>query len=202
MNDIMKKLIEEITDLEWDMFSSVENQGGKASCQSRPVTFNIMRSSQLKTWSAEILMSYRNDLLEAKQAGRNLCTEKYGYMMESTVPKEYEKIKPFLPVTDEKTMELIREIVAINLDWEKTVDEQYPNLRANGRPLYREQDTPVFTSVETYLTGELKTYSPATIRLLYDYTLACRDQGRNLAKDNLEIIVLSYGYASLEEAES
>lgn len=196
-----QKLIEEIIKMEWTMFSAVENQGGKASCQSQPDTFMIMRESQMKTWTEEILASYENDLKTAENEGRNLCSEKYAYMMESTAPEEYLNIKAYLPATEPEKMQQIREIVAVNLEWEKETDRNYPNLCAGGRPLKKEQDTPFFTSVETYLTGELRTYSCQTIRLLHQFTMKCMDENRNLAKENLENIVLAYGYSTLDEAE-
>lgn len=198
-NDKLKK---EIIDLEWEMFSTVENQGGKAICQSRPETFTIMRDSQLETWNTEILLSYRSDLLQAKAKGRNLCSEKYGYMMASTVPDEYEKIRHLLPAIEPEKQEMIDEIVSVNLVWEQDVDQRYPKLRKQGRPLKKELDTPEFTSVETYLSGELQTYSLQTIRLLREYTLYCKEQGTNLAEENLKNIIRSYGYHSLDEAES
>lgn len=197
-----KELITDIVDMEWEMFAAVENQGGKASCQSRPDTFEIMRVSQLETWSEEIRQSYLSDLKRAKAQGRNLCSEKYGYMMESTAPSEYRKIKKYLPETDPDVMFMIRKIVAVNLAWEEQVDQAYPRLRANGRPLRKEQDTPYFTSVETYLTGELRTYSKQTIQQLYEYTLRCDEEGENLALKNLENIVHAYGYATLQDAEA
>lgn len=196
-----KDTMQEIIELEWQMFSTVENQGGKASCQSKSDTFEIMRRSQLDTWTEEVRQSYLLDLKRANAQGRNLCSEKYGYMMESTVPSEYEKIKKYLPETDPEVMFMIRKIVAVNLKWEKLVDQQYPRLRANGRPLLKEQDTPFSTSVETYLTGELRTYSKHTIRKLFEYTLKCDDEGQNLALENLENIVLAYGYPNLQAAE-
>lgn len=194
--------IKEIVEREWEMFSNVNNIGGKAECQNQPDTFRIMRKSQVLVWTPEIRESYIDDLRQAKAAGRNLCEEKYGYMMESTVPEEFENIKDMLPAVSEKKMELIRRIVRINLEWEQAIDEKYKKLRAQGRPLRKEQDTPYDTSVETYMTGELKTYSEKTIRLLYDHTDQCQKNGCNLAYEILKNMVMEYGYASVEEAEA
>lgn len=194
--------IENIIGMEWEMFSNVDNEGGKAECQNQPDTFRIMRKSQFLAWTFEIRDSYLIDLKQAKKAGRNLCAEKYGYMMESTFPEEYEGIKDMLPDIEKAKMEQIRQIVQINLEWDQEMDEKYKKLRANGRPLRKEQDTQYATSVETYMTGELKTYSEKTIQLLYEYTIQCKENGRNLAYDILKNMVTEYGYDSVEAAEA
>ena len=86
------ELMSEIIKLEWEMFSHVSNVGGPASCQMRPDTFKIMRKSQAATWSDELLASYLEDLKAATRDGRNIMTEKYARMMESTFPEEYRKL--------------------------------------------------------------------------------------------------------------
>ena len=40
------------------------------------------------TWTDPLLDSYLADLVEAERVGRNLVTEKYGRMMESTAPQD------------------------------------------------------------------------------------------------------------------
>ena len=47
--------VEGIVDIEWTMFDQVHNIGGRASCQEDPRTFFIMRSSQLRAWSPDML---------------------------------------------------------------------------------------------------------------------------------------------------
>ena len=84
-----KTLVDAVVTAEWEMFSNVQNVGGKASCQMDPKTFRIMRSSQMDNWDDELLGSYLEDLLNARLEGRNLVTEKYARMMESTFPEEY-----------------------------------------------------------------------------------------------------------------
>lgn len=91
------ELMSEIIKLEWDMFSHVSNVGGPASCQMRPDTFKIMRKSQAATWSDELLASYLEDLKTATREGRNIMTEKYARMMESTFPEEYRKLAAIPP---------------------------------------------------------------------------------------------------------
>ena len=193
-------LIAQIVAQEWAMFNDVQNAGGRASCQNNPREFEIMRSSQLKTWSEDVLQSYLHDLTSAAYTGRNMLTEKYAYMMENTHPEEFAQIKQFLPEVSPEVRVKIDEIVDINLDWQKEADEKYPNLRAKGRPLTSKEDTAYETSFETYLRGELKTYSAETIMRLHAYTLACLEKHYNMAIANLQNMIGQYGYASLEDA--
>ena len=66
-NSIILKVLE----LEWEMFIGVSNIGGTASCQEDPKTFKIMRTSQFLTWSEDTLKSYLDDLITAREYGRN-----------------------------------------------------------------------------------------------------------------------------------
>ena len=66
---------------------------------------------------------------------------------------------------------MIEKIIAINLKWKVEIADQYPNLTERGRVIYSKEDTCNFTSFETYLRGELRTYSPNTIQLYYAMTL-------------------------------
>ena len=79
--DVKKEYTASIIRMEWELFDKVQNIGGRASCQDQWSTFQIMRSSQLLAWTPELLSSYQNDLLEAKAAGRNPLSEKYGYII-------------------------------------------------------------------------------------------------------------------------
>jgi hypothetical protein len=58
-----KTLVDAVVTAEWEMFSNVQNVGGKASCQMDPKTFRIMRSSQMDNWDDELLGSYLADTL-------------------------------------------------------------------------------------------------------------------------------------------
>lgn len=194
-------VLEEVIALEWDMFSKVSNKGGKASCQSAPGTFVIMRHSQLDGWPKELLTSYRADLRSARQEGRNLVAEKYARMMESTHPEEYVHLSSELPVRTEYDLNLIEEIVAVNLAWKEEILRLFPALSGRGRALRTSEDTPWLTSFETYLRGELKTCSHETLLLLREHTLTQKAQGQNAVRDTLLRQARQYGYASLEEAE-
>ncbi len=196
-----KSVTEKIVELEWEMFSNVSNVGGKASCQSDRQTFQIMRLSQAETWPEEVLASWLNDLETAQKDSRNLMSEKYAWMMESSFPDEFARISDKLPHIDEDALTMIEEMVNLNLDWKLATEEKYPFLSGRGRPLRATQDTPWGTSFETYLRGELKTYSPETVRRLWQHTRNMLQQGVNMAEMELLNQVRRYGYQSLEEAE-
>ena len=201
MMDAKKDVIRELCELEWTMFDRVQNEGGRASCQNDPAFFKKMRACQFESWSEPLLESYKRGVEEAARQGRNPLAEKYAFMMERTHPRDFENIRESLPPVSEEARSLIAAISKIQLDWEREVDSAYPHMRAGGRPLTSDGDTPWQTSFETYLDGELKTYSLETLRLYADYGEKCRAEGRNLAKEVAEHTARAYGYASLEDAE-
>lgn len=198
----MEQTVEQIVALEWQMFDKVHNRGGRAACQDDARTFSIMRSSQLEAWTEEMRQSYWRDLQDAQAVGRNPLAEKYGYMMERTNPQEYAQIRDQLPARTPEKEALIAPICAAHVAWLEQMAERYPTLAGRGRAIRREQDSPVSTSFETYLWGELATYSLQTLRLYAAYVAQLREQGRNLNGEILLNTVRQYGYASLDEAEA
>ena len=74
-----KELVNEIIDLELDMFVNVRSRY-PVSCQENPKAFRLHRGSQFLVWSEETLLSYRDDLVEAAAKGDNLMTLKYARM--------------------------------------------------------------------------------------------------------------------------
>ncbi len=195
-----KELILKIIDKEFEMFQNVKDMYGRASCQDDPKTFKIMRASQFVSWSAEALESYLNDLDEAAAGNRNLLAEKYARMMQSTMPLKYFEIKHLLPELDPETILLVNKIVAIEVEWQKEAMNKYPDIVGRGRPIYSSQDNSMSTSMETYIRGELLTYSRKTLELYYKNCLGLKSKGINGALTTLLFTVKKYGYSTLEEA--
>lgn len=199
--ETMNGNVKAIVEMEWKLFDQVQNIGGRADCQDNRTTFFIMRSSQLMAWNTAMLDSYYDDLLAAHQSGRNLLTEKYAYMMERTSPEEFAGICDALPPRSKQKDIEIDEICAAHVQWQEELAAQYPKLTGNGRPIRRSADSKYCTSFETYLWGELATYSEKTIQLYVSYVRRLQREGENLCKMILENTIFQYGYASLEQAE-
>lgn len=197
----IRTLADEITAMEWQQFTQVKNQGGRASCQEDPYTFDIMRKSQFYTWDLPVLESYQEDLKEAKQSGWNLLTEKYARMMEHTAPEEYDALKDRLPYRDPARKVLEELLVSLMMDWTRETAEKFPSVMSMGRSLSASEDGMFNTSSETYLKGELGTYSDKTLKLYAAMLLKRMKDGRNPVRETLEHTVAFYGYPSLEEAE-
>jgi len=193
-------LTNEIVTLEWEMFRNVKGIGGRASCQEDYATFKINRVSQARSWSEPALESYFEDLEKAKRQGRNLLSEKYARMMASTSKSEYESIKNLLPPLEDDIFPVVEKIVDIVIGWEQEMMEKYPHLIRRGRPIYSSQDTPDVTSLETYLRGELLTYSKKTLLLLQEHYHEQKTANINGSEIILGHIIKQHGYTSLEEA--
>ncbi|BDR52525.1 hypothetical protein KIM372_04320 [Bombiscardovia nodaiensis] len=196
-------LRERIVKHEWDQFQQVDNEGGRANCQGNWPTFHQMRLSQFKVWPRELLESYAHDLDQADSEGRNLLTEKYGRMMESTAPDEYRRnIAPHLPKLGIERQSHQERIIKQQVAWADEFRQHYPKLGQEMRILRTADDTPTDTSFETYLRGELSTYSPQTLRLYEKMLLFRMSQRRNITQETLLATVQQAGYESLEEAEA
>ena len=197
----MEPLVREIVDTEWDLFDKVRNRGGRAACQDDANTFFIMRSSQLAAWTTAMRESYFCNLQAAKRQGRNPLAEKYGYMMERTSPEEYAEICGQLPFLNEEKRQVIDTICAVQVAWLETLSRYYPGLTRRGRAIHQSADTLWTTSFETYLRGELSTYSMNTLGLYWNYVVSLQAAGENMNEMVLRNTVEQYGFSSLEEAE-
>lgn len=194
-------LVEQLVKLEWQNFDKVKNEGGRADCQDDWGTFSIMRTSQYLTWTEEMLQSYIQDFEAAMAKGWNLITEKYGRMMESTAPERFNEIKDQFPVLPEEKKAIIEEIVKIQVAWMEDFACNYPYMAGNSRVIHTSEDTLFSTSFETYLRGELGTYSDRTLDLYGRFIVSYLQAGKNLTKDIMTNTALLYGYESLEKAE-
>ncbi len=195
--------IRKILAIEWKMFHAVPNiGGGVSSCQLDPKTFAANRTAQFVSWSTEALESYQADLADAAANDRNLLAEKYARMMKSTAPKEYARLQHLLPTVDDEAWPLIEETAEIVVGWEEALSRKYPNIIARARPLRSFEDTAHATSLETYLKGELATYSLKTLRLYHQNVLRQKAENVNGAEITLKFLTGQYGYRTLEEANS
>ncbi|WP_419497812.1 DUF4125 family protein [Bifidobacterium pullorum] len=196
-------LVEEVIRREWDQFQRTENEGGRASCQGNWPMFHQMRASQFMTWPEDLLRSYLDDLDEANRVDRNLVTEKYARMMASTAPDEYrERIEPFIPRLSDERVARQERVIAVQVAWARDFRGRYPKLGAAMRVLTTAEDTLEDTSFETYLRGELGTYSDRTMALYEAMVEDLRSAGRNLTEQTVANTVRLGGFADLEEAES
>ncbi|WP_337647714.1 DUF4125 family protein [Bifidobacterium pullorum] len=196
-------LAEEVIRREWDQFQRTENEGGRASCQGNWPMFHQMRASQFMTWPEDLLRSYLDDLDEANRVGRNLVTEKYARMMASTAPDEYrERIEPFIPRLSDERVARQERVIAVQVAWARDFRGRYPKLGAAMRVLTTAEDTPEDTSFETYLRGELGTYSDRTMALYEAMVEDLQAAGRNLTEQTVANTVRLGGFADLEEAEA
>lgn len=195
------ELIDTIVRIEWEDFLHVNNEGGVASCQRRPDTFKIMRTSLLQTYSDELLESYLDDVSTASATGRSLMTEKYAWMMENTDDTAFKQIESRLPLLPYEVCERIEHIVKFFLVWQAQANVLFPRMAEGGRPLLSEDDKPDSTSFESYLRGELKSYSARTIAIYERYAISCWHNGVNLAIANMDNIARQYGYANATDAE-
>lgn len=196
-----RELAEEIARLEFEAFDKVKNEGGRAVCQNDWSTFSIMRKSQYLTWNRTMLIQYFYDFYREFHDGRNLIEEKYGRMMESTAPEKYEEIKDHFPELSPEKKAIIEQITALQVNWMEEFCAQYPVLGGNARNIHTYEDTAYDTSYETYLRGELGTYSDKMLEMYGRYVVEYARLGRNPAYDIMKNSVKMYGYKSVEEAE-
>ena len=203
MNTEKEKQIDQIIEVEWEMFQKVQNIGGRAQCQDDFETFWIMRTSQYENWSDSMRAVYLKYLLRCREEDRNLVTEKYARMMEYTDTKYYDTyLAPAMPPVPHVNYRLINQILVHLLAWEQDFARRYPKLAARSRPITSEEDAGGFTSMETYARGELLTYPTELLQLYLDYTDELSHQGQSLSVMIEDTMVKLYGYKSIDEAES
>ncbi len=197
-----QELAMKIAKLEFEAFDKVSNEGGRASCQDDWRTFNIMRRSQYLTWDKTMLLQYLYDFEREMSLGHNLITEKYGRMMESTAPERYKEIASNFPELTEEKKAIIEQIVKIQVDWMEEFAAKYPAMGERARRIKTSQDNAFETSYETYLRGELGTYSDKMLELYARFIVGLSSHNSNLAYETMLNTAKLYGYDSLERAEN
>lgn len=196
-----KSLVDKIARLEFKAFDEVKNEGGRASCQDDWPTFSVMRKSQYLTWNEQMLVQYLYDFTREYERGHNLITEKYGRMMESTAPHKYDEVKAYFPQISEQKKAIIEQVVAIQMGMTDEFGKDYPLLSQNTRSFHSFEDNYFNTSYETYLRGEISTYSDKMLQLYAGYVVNCVRNGINIAKETIGNTAKLCGYSSLDEFE-
>jgi hypothetical protein len=181
-----EKIMAAIVELELEMFLAVPADGSY-SCQQDPAGFRLHRKAQFSIWSEDTLQSYLDDLNQAKADDFNLMTIKYG-RMQNIIPREN-----FNP--------LIEDMLAVQSRWQAEMIQKYPHLMAGARHQSQPDDSADETSFETYLKGELETYSDATLALLYRDILQLVKAGVNGSEKIYDYLVKEMGYDSLTAAD-
>ena len=192
-----EKIIEKILEKEWKYFSNLNNIGGRADCQDNREDFIIMRKSQWETFNEETLLSYLEDL----NSKNNPLFQKYAQMMKYNSPEEYKKIKDILEKASDEKTDLVNKIMFIYMEWEKEFFERYPIFSSMGRPLYSSEDDNIETSIETYLRGELLSYSEKTLKLYLNYVIDNKEKNINLAIKNMDNLARMQGFNDSDDVE-
>ena len=196
-------LAESIVRHEWNQFQQTNNEGGRASCQGNWPVFHQMRLAQFLTWPEELQTSYAKDLDDADAVGRNLITEKYGRMMASTWPSQFhETIEPYIPKLSDARVARQERVISQQVQWAADFRSRYPKLGDAMRVLTTAEDTQEKTSFETYLRGELGTYSDRTFALYETMIESKRKAGENITEQTLLNTVLLGGFDGLDDAEA
>jgi len=79
--------------------------------------------------------------------------------------------------------------------------ERYPKAAGNARSIHTWEDNPFNTSYETYLRGEISTYSDETLDLYGRFIAGLCMEGKNLAEMTMNNSAVLYGYQSIEDLE-
>ena len=163
-------LIISIIQQEWPLFNKTQNVGQRSFCQDQMANFIVSRHAYWSMYSTPVLQSYLHDLEVAHMKGQNLITYKYGYMMAYTHPDEFLTIQDKLP--------------PISIEKQK----ETPGFDTNHRPIEAVNNSQTHTSVETYMTGELQSYSESTLENILAHFLQCAKNGINPVKEYLSAL--------------
>ena len=121
--------------------------------------------------------------------------------MKYNSPQEYEKVKDILENPSKNKITLIEKIMSIYMEWEEEFFKKYSIFSSMGRPLYSTEDDNIETSIETYLRGELLSYSEKTLQLYLKYILEMKEKNINLATKNMDNLASMQGFKNSDEVE-
>ena len=92
-----------------------------------------------------------------------------------------------------------QQLLRQQLQWLDELVARFPQIVSAGRPIHVEQAARWETSCETYLRGEMYTYSEATLELLWRWVQSCKAQGRNMNEEIWQHTARLYGRKSISE---
>lgn len=194
-----EELVEIITEEEFAEFDKVINEGGRADCQDNWPTFRIMRISQYDVWTDEMLRRYLYDFKRNVAIGRNPIAEKYARMEASTAPEAYAKLEAYLPEMTDEQKRLIDAIASIQVGMMEEYSVRNPEIASRARSIRTSEDNLYNTSYETYLRGELSTYSAQMLLMYGRLIVKIQSEGGNIAE---MIISNTLDMAGLYDEES
>lgn len=195
-------MIEEIIKREYAFLDKVENIGGRANCQDNYEVFYIHRKAQYDNYNEETLSCFLQDLKQYEKINLNPMMLKYAYMMETSDPIYFNQIKDKLPTIDNQTKKIINELVAIELEMVEECNLKHPKFASISRDVNTTTDTNVSTSFETYLRGELSTYSPTTLVSYAKMIIDMKQHNINFILNIRNSSAIGFGYHSIDDAES
>lgn len=153
-------------------------------------------------WTEALCESYLSDLKIARDKGWNMIMEKYARMMKTTCSDRYEELKSDLPELTRDRVEIQENIIDIQVAWMEEFASKYPKMAGNSRTIRTKTDNEFNTSYETYLRGEISTYSEHTFVMYGRFIAGLMQDGKNLAYEIMTNTAKLYGYESVEDAES
>lgn len=80
-------------------------------------------------------------------------------------------------------------------------EKKYPKISKLTRPLRSENDKPDLTSVQTYLIGELSSYSLRTLVFYFDYIKESKDKNINLIYEINKNVIAQKGFDNMDQLE-
>ena len=181
-------LIISIIQQEWPLFNKTQNVGQRSFCQDQMANFIVSRHAYWSMYSTPVLQSYLHDLEVARMKGQNLITYKYGYMMAYTHPDEFLTIQDKLPPISTVKQSLVTAIMTIYMKWELEIQKEMPGFDTTHRPIGAVNNSQTHTSVETYMTGELQSYSESTLENILAHFLQCSKNAINPVKGYLSTL--------------
>jgi hypothetical protein len=181
-------LVISIIQQEWPLFTSTQNVDHRSPCQDQMANFIVSRHAYWSMYSTPVLQSYLHDLEVARMKGHNLVTFKYGYMMEATHPDEFLAIKDKLPSISNVKLSLVTAIMALYMKWELDIQLEIPGYDTHHRPIQAKDNSLTHTSVETYMTGELQSYSENTLECILAHFLQCSKNNINPVQEYLKTL--------------